>query len=755
MAQGDLPVSNFSPKNFWPKNFWPKNFWPKNFWPVSRLGDSLWQGLAICGLAGVMLLTNLGAAALLDDDEPNNAECAREMFVHGNWMVPVLNAGLRTDKPVLIYWLMIVGYALFGVSEFAARLPSAVMATGTLLCTYLLGRSLFSARVGLAAAFILVTCPLFVAVGRWATPEATLLFCCTLATTLFVLGSRLPAASHNQKTSSWRLQHNPHTPSQATSGQETPGQETSGQETSGQETSGQATSGQDNELAGLRQADTLGVAAEGAGWFPRHWAWMVGFYAALGLAVLAKGPVGVVLPVGVLGGFLLADLWGARLRTAWQQTKTPRPTQSPTTEPRSRMAQFREMLGTMWPQLHLRDLVSVAARMRLGLGVLVVSAVALPWYIWVGVETQGVWLADFLGKHHFERATEPMERHSGPFFYYLPALLAGTFPWAMVLPLSFFWGCTRLVQGGPVGRATLLLCCWAGVYVLVYSAVQTKLPHYIAPAYPAVALLIAAFLQRWVMAEKSPTASTDPLADARSPRLRWALRIGFLSVPVVGAIIVIAVFIAARLLLPGQEIIAVVGLIPVVGGWLAWRYYEADQRVYAVTALSAVALSLVLTTFAWALPRVTRFQHTVMLAKTIGDRPVAACSYFRSTLAFYLRRPCRRLGVNGVEQFWRKHPDGLVVVLPGTLERLQKVVSPGHRLVTVKSFRRFLRSSEVLLVQQEPHPDAPPQFVQQQAWPGLNPTPQFNTQPTRKPSRSSVLSRGVAEGSEKAEPVWR
>ena len=69
------------------------------------------------------------------------------MFTRGDWIVPTFNLKLRTDKPVLLYWLMRGSYSLFGATEFAARLPSALLAIGTSLLTYHLGRRLFRPEV--------------------------------------------------------------------------------------------------------------------------------------------------------------------------------------------------------------------------------------------------------------------------------------------------------------------------------------------------------------------------------------------------------------------------------------------------------------------------------------------------------------------------------------------------------------------------------------------------------------------------------
>src|SRR5947199_7760233 len=115
---------------------------------------AVWAGLG---------LVNLGAPGLWDIDEGNNAEAAREMYESGNWIVPTFNFILRVDKPALLYWLQMLGYHFFGVSEFSARLPSALAALAAVLLTYELGRKMFSAWAGLYAGLILISSLLFCA----------------------------------------------------------------------------------------------------------------------------------------------------------------------------------------------------------------------------------------------------------------------------------------------------------------------------------------------------------------------------------------------------------------------------------------------------------------------------------------------------------------------------------------------------------------------------------------------------------------
>ena len=90
---------------------------------------------------------------------------------------------------MLLYWCIMTSYLSLGVNEFAARLPSALFAIGSVICTYSLGRRLFGPQAGVWAAIALGTSLMFVVAGRAATPDSLLIFCTTLALTIYVCGT--------------------------------------------------------------------------------------------------------------------------------------------------------------------------------------------------------------------------------------------------------------------------------------------------------------------------------------------------------------------------------------------------------------------------------------------------------------------------------------------------------------------------------------------------------------------------------------
>ncbi len=101
-------------------------------------------------LAGALFfIPFLGAVHLFDWDEINFAESAREMMVTGDYTKVQINYLPFPEKPPLFFWLQAVSMHLFGVNEFAARLPNAITGIITLLTLYMIGKKYYSSRFGL------------------------------------------------------------------------------------------------------------------------------------------------------------------------------------------------------------------------------------------------------------------------------------------------------------------------------------------------------------------------------------------------------------------------------------------------------------------------------------------------------------------------------------------------------------------------------------------------------------------------------
>ncbi len=573
------------------------------------MSTSLRDVLTVAAVAAVLFFTNLGGYPLFDEDEPKNAVCGREMFQRGDWIVPTFNEELRADKPILIYWLMLCSFNLFGVSEFAARFGSSFLSVGTALGTYFIGRKLYDRQIGLLAGIIVATCLMFSAVGRAVTPDATLVFCLTWVFCGFVLSR------------DWKSQE-----------PEKPG-----------------------SLFATRTA-----------LFP---------YCMMGLAMLAKGPVGFLLPCTALGLYGLcsstrSDLTAGRATLSdswWRQT----------VQLALLVASPMRFLRTLWG-------------MKLWIGVPVAFGIALPWYVIVGLKTDGAWLAGFLGGHNVGRFLQPMEQHHGPIVYYIPVLFAGTFPWSVFLPVAIAQLAKRVKSRAEFSESDLFLACWAMTWLVFFSIARTKLPNYILPIYPAVAVIISRSLIAWTR-----DFSLTPRGFLIESRILSAI----------GAAIIIGLLIAMSLLMPQERFLALVGVIPIATGGIAYWFAQQNRRPAAVRSLVSGAVALCLCMIAAAPSRLALYQDSpyfaqaARLATPSGTPEIATFEVFEPSLVYYLGHRVHRPNQPAdLTQFFTDHPQGFLLVPANKLDRLPEDLAA--QLSEVARQRRFLRRYDLVLLGQ-------------------------------------------------------
>jgi 4-amino-4-deoxy-L-arabinose transferase-like glycosyltransferase len=118
----------------------------------------LFVSLAGCVLlAAVLAFSGLGARPLISPAEARYALVAREMLEGGNWIQPHFNHARYYEKPPLTYWCVATSFRLFGFTEFASRLPSALAYVGTVLVTFLLAFELVGSGTAPLAALIYAT----------------------------------------------------------------------------------------------------------------------------------------------------------------------------------------------------------------------------------------------------------------------------------------------------------------------------------------------------------------------------------------------------------------------------------------------------------------------------------------------------------------------------------------------------------------------------------------------------------------------
>ena len=623
----------------------------------------LWIALA----AAVVFFTNLGAAHLWDEDETIHATCAREMAARGDWVVPTFNGVLFPDKPPLMFWLMISGYKLFGMTEFAARFWSAVFAVGTALATYHLGRLLFRAEVGFWAGLIVASTLIFTVSARAATVDSALVFFNTAALAIFVASGV-----------------------------------------------GARRRGEDSQAA--RDDPPRG------GFTPGPWVSFLVLYAAIGVTVLAKGPVGFLLPVATMGLFLLivnrgrtgedgAGIEAAKKLVQNRPALPPCPSPAPgegscETASKPQAASGRAaalILGigrcliACARLLAPRNVWRAAWQLRPLTAIIVVGAVALPWYVLVGLRTDGQWLAQFLGEHNFQRAFRPFQSHSGPMIYYVPAILIGVFPWSVFLVPSLVAMVRRIRQQDAWRVALVFLSCWMGLWLAFWSIVSTKLPHYVLPMYPAMALMIAIFLDAWL---------SEPARFGRG----W-LTNALVTVIVVGIGLMVAMPILAHIFLPGEGVLGLVGLILVLGGLICLGLERRQQHRRVVAAFAAMSVAFVTAIFGFAALRVDRHQNAPPLVAEIrraspGPTQLASYRFVRQSFVWYAGEPIARLN-NSRElgKFLESAGNPCVVTNSDHLAEIEREF-PGALRVMARQ-PRFLHSGEVLVLARSSSSPAP------------------------------------------------
>jgi 4-amino-4-deoxy-L-arabinose transferase-like glycosyltransferase len=132
------------------------------------------QFLLLLAIGGALFFVELGRLPLTEPDEGRNAEVAREMHSQHDWITPHYDTLPYLDKPAVFFWLVAASFKLLGISEWAARLPSALAALLTTLVVWLLARSMFGESCAFRAAVVFATCPLVLIFARLVIFDMTL-----------------------------------------------------------------------------------------------------------------------------------------------------------------------------------------------------------------------------------------------------------------------------------------------------------------------------------------------------------------------------------------------------------------------------------------------------------------------------------------------------------------------------------------------------------------------------------------------------
>ncbi|SNX28232.1 4-amino-4-deoxy-L-arabinose transferase [Polynucleobacter meluiroseus] len=175
----------------------------------------------------------------------------------------------------------------------------------------------------------------------------------------------------------------------------------------------------------------------------RYWMWLC--WGCMALATLSKGVIGAAIPGMVLVAYSISN-WD------WK----------------------------IWQRLHLIS------------GLCIFFAITAPWFVLVA-QRNPAFLEFFFIHEHLQRFTESGHSRTGPIYYFLPLLLIGFLPWLAQVPgaLVLAWRARRQYFSGQ-----WLLVCWVVAIFGFFSISQSKLPGYIFPIFPALALLVGYHLDR-------------------------------------------------------------------------------------------------------------------------------------------------------------------------------------------------------------------------------------------------------------------
>ncbi|MBP2667522.1 MAG: hypothetical protein H6Q76_2502 [Firmicutes bacterium] len=150
---------------------------------MRRFGIEFWVVLIV---AAFIMFFQLGDFPLTDPDEPVYAQTAREMLAAGDMLSPRIYGDFWYDKPPMYYWLVAAASQVFGMGEFAARFPSALLAVIGSTYLYFSVSRLISVRAGVFSALILTTSLEYFYLGKAAVTDMTLSFCMMVALLSFI-----------------------------------------------------------------------------------------------------------------------------------------------------------------------------------------------------------------------------------------------------------------------------------------------------------------------------------------------------------------------------------------------------------------------------------------------------------------------------------------------------------------------------------------------------------------------------------------
>ena len=345
----------------------------------------------------VFYFCGLGHLPLVGPDEPRYAQVAREMFLRGDLVTPTLGGRTWFEKPALLYWMIIASFKLFGVTEWSARLPSAISGVLTIAAVFVAGRQVEVVKDGehqlqgyaFWSAIAAATTIGIVVFSHAASFDIVLTMTTTWALVFYILYNLQEHSDVSEKPSGWLL---------------------------------------------------------------------AGFYIFIGLSLLAKGLVGIVMPIGVIGLYHIFQ---------------------------RRLPGRKTFISLFW-----------------GLPLAVI--VAGIWYGPVIWRHGWLFIDQFFIQHHFARYISNKYHHTQPVYFYLLVVPLLALPWTAFLIDGLLQFKSRLWQAdAPVddraaqnwSRLMTFALAWFIFPLVFFSFSGSKLPGYILPMLPAAALIVGGQLK--------------------------------------------------------------------------------------------------------------------------------------------------------------------------------------------------------------------------------------------------------------------
>jgi 4-amino-4-deoxy-L-arabinose transferase-like glycosyltransferase len=397
--------------------------------------------LLLTGLCGFFFFFRLSGIGLIGPDEPRYAQVAREMLARHDWVTPVLYHHTWLEKPILLYWGEMLSYCAFGVSDWAARVPSALAATLLVFGSFLAVRRIrYPAR--LDAALMIASSVLVLGFARAAATDMLLAapWCLSLL------------AWFCWYQSNWE-------PAPAAGAAPVAADPAAGEES---------------------PAPTF--AKGGQMWATRPRLWLLVFYALNALATLAKGPVAPSLAALVLIAFCVTR----RNPRALVRTLDPLGLAVffAVAAPWYVLVQLRtpEFFRVFFLQHNLARFSSNLYRhpQPFWYYLPVVLAATLPWTVWLF--------------HGLADAVTALRR----------APAAGAAVFAAYPAAKLDAAQSAGPDNAPTFTFEIFLLLWALVPIAFFSVARSKLPGYILPAIPALLILGAVAVHRRAARNQHP-----------------------------------------------------------------------------------------------------------------------------------------------------------------------------------------------------------------------------------------------------------